>query len=79
MGPVEETISSFSTQCVFMFVPKNVSRGIALIGSSTAYTRYVNNVKFTTMGSSGKDIEILCFWPFTPCRSIFAQNLRDES
>jgi hypothetical protein len=52
---------------------------MALIGSSTTYTRYVKKVKFTTMGSSGKDIKILCFWPFTPCRSIFAQNLRDES
>jgi hypothetical protein len=52
---------------------------MALIGSSTTCTRYVRNVKFTTMGSSGKDLEILCFWPFTPCRSIFVQNLLDES
>jgi hypothetical protein len=52
---------------------------IALIGSSTTFTRWFNTVKFTTMESSGKDIEILCFWPFTPCRSTFAQNLRDES
>jgi hypothetical protein len=52
---------------------------IALIGSSTTYTRYINTVKITTMGSSGKVFIILCFWPFTPCRSIFAQNLRDES
>jgi hypothetical protein len=27
MGPVEETISSFSTLSVFMFMPKNVSHG----------------------------------------------------
>jgi hypothetical protein len=52
---------------------------IALIGSSTTCTRYINNVKFRTLGSSGKVFVILCVWPFTPCRSIFAQNLRDES
>jgi hypothetical protein len=62
--------------CLFQ---KTCLAGISLIGSSTTCTRYVKTVKFTTMGSSGKDLEILCFWPFTPCRSIFAQNLRDES
>jgi hypothetical protein len=62
--------------CLFQ---KTCFVGIALIGSSTRYITWINNVKFTTMGSSGKDFEFLCFWPFAPCRSIFAQNLRDES